>query len=203
MSLRAVCIDLGGVLARTEDRTPRTHLAESLGLTESELEKIVFGSELSAQASSGVIPYEQHWRNVVSALGLPENEIPRVRDEFFAGDRLDVDLVNFLRALRQSSIKVGLISNAWSDLREWIVSRHIEDAFDEMIISAETGITKPDARIYRLALEKLGVAPSEAVFVDDMPANVEGARAVGMHAIQFTQSQEILKEIRQLLAANP
>jgi len=200
MTLHAVYFDLGGVLVRTEDHAPRSQLAESLGLTESELEKEVFVNESSAQASVGVISSDQHWKIVAQNLNLPEADIPRVRDGFFAGDLLDTELVDFLRALRKSSIRVGLISNAWSDLREWIAARHFEDAFDEMIISSEVGLAKPDARIYRMALEKLGVAASEAVFVDDMPANVEGAQAVGMQAFQFTQSREVVEQIRRLLA---
>jgi epoxide hydrolase-like predicted phosphatase len=200
MSIRAVYVDLGGVLLRTEDRIPRTCLAESLGLTKDEIENVVFASKSSAQASVGAITSEQHWRNVVRTLNLPESEIPRVRDQFFAGDRLDAEMVDFLRGLRRASVRTGLISNAWNDLRAWIVGRGFEDAFDVMVISAETGLVKPGAGIYRLALEKLDVAPAEAVFVDDMPENVDGARAVGMHAIQFSQSKEVLEEIRRLLA---
>ena len=56
---------------------------------------------------------------------------------------------------------------------------------DEMIISAEEGIAKPDERIYRIALEKMGVEPEEAVFLDDLSANVEAARQLGMKAVQF------------------
>jgi epoxide hydrolase-like predicted phosphatase len=71
-----------------------------------------------------------------------------------------------------------------------------------MIISAEIGVMKPDERIYQIALEKLGVKPSESVFLDDFPKNVEGAIAVGMQAIHFTQPEQALKELKQLLAAH-
>ena len=71
-----------------------------------------------------------------------------------------------------------------------------------MTISAEAGVMKPDARIFQLALEKLGIAPSESVFLDDFPENVEAARAVGMHAIHFTWPEQALKELQQILA-NP
>jgi epoxide hydrolase-like predicted phosphatase len=69
-----------------------------------------------------------------------------------------------------------------------------------MIVSAEVGVMKPDARIYRIALEKLGVAPAEAVLLDDFPKNVEGARAVGMAAIHFTRPEQALDELKRLLA---
>ena len=69
-----------------------------------------------------------------------------------------------------------------------------------MIISAEMGVMKPDARIYQVALEKLGVLPSESVFLDDFPENVTGARAVKMHAIHFTQPEQALAELKHLLS---
>jgi putative hydrolase of the HAD superfamily len=202
MTLRAVYVDFGGVLVRTEDPAPRARLAQSLGVGEGEIEKIVFENESSAKASLGLMTEEGHWLAVAQTLGLPEGEIPRLREEFFRGDRVDRDLLDFLRRLRKT-VKVGLISNAWTGLRAWIVSQHLEDAFDAMIISAEVGVAKPERRIYELALEKLGVAPREAVFVDDMPANAAGARAVGMHAIQFTQPKEMMAELEQLLAVQP
>jgi len=58
---------------------------------------------------------------------------------------------------------------------------------------------KPDPRIYHLALEKLGVRPEEAVFLDDMLINVQAARSIGMSAIQFTQPEKTLEELTQFL----
>ena len=68
--------------------------------------------------------------------------------------------------------------------------------FDVTIFSAEVGLVKPDARIYRLTLEKLGVEPEEAVFVDDFIENVEGAQAVGMKAIHFKSSQQAQQALK-------
>jgi 2-haloacid dehalogenase len=60
---------------------------------------------------------------------------------------------------------------------------------------------KPDAGIYRIALEKLSVAPQEAVLLDDFIENVKGAQAAGMQAIHFTQPEPALKELQKLLAS--
>jgi len=198
MTIRAVYFDLGGVIVRTGDREPRTKLAERLGMTYEELAKAVFENESSLRASLGAISPAEHWAEVSQRLGLPPSEAAVARHEFFAGDSLDLDLVNFIRSLRPK-YRTGLLSNAWSDMRAYLVSQKIEDAFDQLIISAEVGIMKPDARIFQLALEKLGVAPTEAVFVDDFAVNIEGARAVGMYAIQFTQPDRTLEELKQLL----
>jgi HAD superfamily hydrolase (TIGR01509 family) len=198
MTIRAVYFDLGGVIVRTGDREPRTKLAERLGMSYEELAKAVFENESSLRASLGAVSPQEHWADVIQRLGLPPSEADSVRQEFFAGDALDLDLINFLRSLRPK-YRTGLLSNAWSDMREYLVSQKIDDAFDQLIISAEVGIMKPDLRIYRLALEKLGVAPAEAIFVDDSIVNIEGARAVGMYAIQFTRPDQTLEELKKLL----
>jgi epoxide hydrolase-like predicted phosphatase len=198
MSIRAVYFDLGGVILRTEDKSPRLELAKSLGLDYDGIEKVVFG-EASIPATLGSISAQEHWRNVLHTLGLPESEAARVEETFYGGDRLDRELLGFLRSLRPAR-KVGLISNAWSSLREWIVSQKFEDVFDEMIISAEVGMGKPDAGIYHYALEKLGVVPAEAVFVDDMPVNIEAARALGLHGVLFQNREQTITDVNRLLA---
>jgi putative hydrolase of the HAD superfamily len=199
MTIRAVYFDLGGVIVRTEFQAPRQHLAERFGREYDDLVKLVFDSETAIQATLGLITEEVHWAAVARRLRLPESEIQAIRDEFFAGDVIDLHLLDFMRGLRKH-YKVGLISNAWSGLRPWIIDKKFEDVFDAMIISAELRVAKPDPGIYLIALEKLGVAPAEALFLDDFPDNVAGAQAVGMQAIQFARPEQALAELNQILA---
>jgi putative hydrolase of the HAD superfamily len=201
MTIRAIYFDLGGVIVRTEFQAPRQHLAERIAVEYDGLVKLVFDSETSDQASLGLISEEEHWAAVARRLHLPESEIQAVREEFFAGDVIDLNLLDFMRGLRMQ-YKVGLISNAWSGLRAWIITKKFEDVFNAMTISAEVGVMKPDARIYRNALETLDVAPAESVFLDDFPDNVAGARAVGMQAILFNQVDQALAELNRVLAGH-
>jgi epoxide hydrolase-like predicted phosphatase len=199
MSIRAVIWDLGGVLVRTEDYTSRDRLAASLGLSREELEDVVFSKDSGDRAQLGLISVEQHSENLRQRFGLQRSEMDRFWEDFWGGDRLDAELVALIRSLH-SRYKTGLLSNAFSDLRHYVT--HVwkfADAFDEMVISAEVGLVKPDAQIYRLALQRLGVAPQEAVFIDDMPRNVEGARAANLHAVQFVTPQQARSELERLL----
>jgi epoxide hydrolase-like predicted phosphatase len=199
MTIRAVFFDLGGVIVRTENPVPRTTLAKSLGLSYADIDKLVFENESSKQASLGLITEARHWQNVARLLNQPDSEIDRLRSEFFAGDRVDLELVGLMLSLRLF-IKIGLISNAWSELRAWIEAQNFADAFDDMVISAEVGFAKPDPRIYQAALQNLQVLPEESVFLDDMPRNVEAARKIGMHAIHFVQPDQAIAELKTLLA---
>jgi epoxide hydrolase-like predicted phosphatase len=199
MTSRAVFFDLGGVILRTEQPAPRTNLAQSLGLTYAEIDKLVFENDSSRQASLGLISEDQHWQNVARSLDLPEDRVEYLRTEFFAGDRLDLELVDLMRSLRPA-IRVGLISNAWNGMRDWITKQNFADAFDDMVISAEIGIAKPDVRIYQAAMQNLHVIPPESVFLDDTLRNVEAARNIGMHAIHFVQPGQAVAELKTLLA---
>lgn len=198
MSIRAVLFDLGGVLLRTEFDAPRQYLAERLGLEYEELLHQVFESPSARRASLGEITAEEHWAELARRWHRPTEEIPFLSTQFFAGDVLDRDLIAFIRALRPH-FKTGLISNAWSDLRAYLRKMRLEEAFDAIVISAEVGLVKPDARIYYLALEQLQVQPYEAIFIDDWEPNVAAAKEIGMWALQFTDRDRTLHHLQRIL----
>lgn len=198
MSIKAVFFDLGGVILRTEYQAPRQHLAERFGMDYDDIDKIVFGSSSAVRASVGEIDEEEHWRNVMKVLKLPSSEYERVREDFFAGDVLDHSILNFLRSIKPR-VRTGLISNAWSRLREYIQREKFDDAFHHMVISAEVGVAKPDPRIYHIALEQLQVQPKEAIFVDDVLENIEACEQVGMRGIHFKSPETTLKQLKDLL----
>src|SRR5215216_531263 len=202
MSIRAVFFDLGGVLLRTEFQAPRQQLAERLGMEYDDLVKIVFDSDSGIKATMGEISSDQHWDSIVKRLKRPASELDPIRADFFAGDILDRTLLDYLRSLR-GKYKTGLISNAWGDLRDFIVREKFDDAFDKMIISAEVGAMKPEAKIFQVALEHFGVKPNEAVFVDDFLINIEGCEKVGMKGIHFTDPESALKQLKKLLSTPP
>ena len=196
--IKAVFFDLGGVIVRTEFQAPREHLAERLGMEYEDLVKLVFDSPSSLKASHGEISDKEHWAEVTKRLRRPAAETETIREEFFAGDVVDREILEFLRSLRPDYF-VGLISNAWPDLRDYIARQKFDDAFDQMVISGEVGVMKPEPRIYQIALEQAGVDPDEAVFVDDFFENVEGCRAVGMHGIHFRDPETAMQKLKDLL----
>jgi putative hydrolase of the HAD superfamily len=68
-----------------------------------------------------------------------------------------------------------------------------------MIISAEVGLAKPDPAIFRLALARLKVMAAAAIFVDDVPANLEAARAIGMRPILFNGTPRTIEAVNRAL----
>jgi glucose-1-phosphatase len=198
MSIKAVFFDLGGVIVRTEFQAPRQQLAEKLGMEYDDLNKIVFDSDSGLRASMGEITSADHWASVLQRLKRPPAELSLIRDEFFAGDIVDRTLVEYIRSLR-GKYKTGLISNAWSDLRDFVAREKFDDAFDKMIISAEVGAMKPEPKIFQIALEQFGVKPKEAIFVDDFPANIEGCEKVGIKGALFKDAESTMQQLKKIL----
>ena len=199
--IKAVIFDFGGVLIRTEDHTGRRKWGDRLGLEVGQLLTAVFESEASEFAAVGKVPAEQVWTDFARQYGLNEEERREFYEEFWSGDELDTRLVDYLRSLRPR-YKTAILSNAWLNAREWFTEFHgLGDAVDEMIISAEEGVAKPDARIYQIAADRLGVQLDEAVFVDDMLANVEAARAAGMRGVHFQSTDQAIADIERYLNA--
>jgi epoxide hydrolase-like predicted phosphatase len=198
MTIKAVFFDLGGVIVRTEFQAPRQQLADQLSMDYDDLNRLVFDSETGVRATVGEISSEEHWAFVMQRLKRPASELTAIREAFFAGDIIDRTLLNYIRSLR-GTYKTGLISNAWSDLRDFIVREKFDDAFDKLIISAEVGAAKPEPKIFKIALEQFGVRPNEAVFVDDFYVNIEGCEKAGMRGIHFKDSETALQQLKEIL----
>jgi putative hydrolase of the HAD superfamily len=120
--------------------------------------------------------------------GLETGELPE--PEFETG------FAKLLGLADASGVKTGLISNSWG---LGIYERAPIDLFDITVISAEVGLHKPQPEIYRLACERLEVEPAEAVFVDDLRENCEGAEAVGMTAVLHRETPQTVARLEQLL----
>ncbi len=198
-NIRAVIFDLGGVLLRTENPQPRLDLAKRFGLTKNNLEKLVFGSETSVQAEVGAVAPREVWNHVQKTLRIADEDLPTFQDAFWAGDRLDEDLLLFVNSLR-GRYRTVLLSNAWSDMRKNVARRFGKlDAFEMQIFSAEVGLRKPSPEIFQLVLDLLGADPEEAVFVDDFSENIQAAQKLGLRTIQFKNAQQTRQDLVNLL----
>ena len=196
--IRAVIFDVGGVLIRTEDRRPRAELERRLGLSPGEAEELVFSGEMGTRAQLGAIRSDELWRWVQERLGLDDGGLVDFRRAFFGGDRLDAQLLDYVRGLRPR-YQTAIISNAMDNLRETLAADYAAaDAFDLIVGSAYERVMKPDAAIYARTLARLGREAGEAVFVDDFAGNVAGARAVGMQAVHYAAGMDVAAELAKL-----
>lgn len=116
---------------------------------------------------------------------------------------IHTQMVERVRSLRAAGYKLGLITN---NVREasatWRALVPVDELFDVVVDSSEVGMRKPNPAIFLHALELLGgVAPEAAVFLDDTPGNVVGARTAGLHAIHVETADQAIAELDALLSS--
>ncbi|APU17306.1 MULTISPECIES: HAD-IA family hydrolase [Actinoalloteichus] len=111
-----------------------------------------------------------------------------------APDHAEPPLVTLVRSARATGLRTALLSNA--------EGRRADDGlgelFDTVVVSGEVGLSKPDPRIYRLTAERLGLATTECVFVDDLRSNVAGAVVAGMIGIHHQTVPATVAELNIL-----
>jgi putative hydrolase of the HAD superfamily len=95
--------------------------------------------------------------------------------------------------IRARGLRAGALTNNW--ISEDGGAEGLRPYFDVFVESAVEGLRKPDPRIFVLACERLGVTPAEAVFLDDIGANLKAARALGMHTIKVDAPEQALAEL--------
>ena len=197
--INAVIFDMGGVLLRTMNSQPRETIAERFGVTRAELEAFIFMSDTSLRSEVGELSDKEHWEIVLHHFNQPVGDHLKVYDEYFSGDAIDKELMAFAVSLKPD-YQLGLLSNAWVNARP-LLKRHFDfiDVFDVSVFSCEVGMRKPDPAIFKMMLEKMGVEAENAVFIDDLPSNIEGAKSVGLHAIRFTDTPTAIAAVKAML----
>ena len=201
--IKAIVFDFGGVLVRTEDAAGRRQWEARLGLSAGALDQLVFNSEAAQRATVGEVSERAVWEHVAASLQLAPEQLAACQTDFWAGDKLDPELVELLAALRPR-YQTAILSNYWSNGREWIARTYgLERAVDVIIISSEERLAKPDARLYQRVAERLGVLPNEIVLVDDFIANITGAQAAGWQTIHYRAGLDVQAALEQLGVVRP
>nr|MBA3319683.1 HAD-IA family hydrolase [Gemmatimonadales bacterium] len=110
--------------------------------------------------------------------------LQRLHDELHLWSRLAPGTREALDRMRAAGLRLGVVSNSDGRVEEALLAAGLRDRFDVVLDSAVMGVEKPDPAIFRAALDALGVAPAEALYVGDLyDVDVVGARAAGMDAV--------------------
>jgi putative hydrolase of the HAD superfamily len=190
-----VIFDIGGVL----ERNPRTgwqrRWAERLHVDVDEFEKCL--EPIWNAGSVGAVTLTAIEGQVAETLDVDPDIVAALMDDAWAEyiGGLNSELADYFARLRPR-YKTGILSNSFVGARVREQAAYgFEDMCDVIVYSHEVGYLKPDDRVYHLICERLGVEPEQAVFLDDVQANIDGARAAGMHAIRFVTNAQAIAEL--------
>jgi putative hydrolase of the HAD superfamily len=195
---RAVCFDLGGVVFDS----PFDALAEleaEHGLEPGAINRVIVSGTAWADNERGRLSPDAFMTAFDDELaGFPfgaEEVMDRIRNHL----RVRPTMVMAIDRIRDAGVLTAAITNNWRETDGSTTGDRIRDHFDVFVESAVEGVHKPDPAIYRLALDRLGVEASEAVFLDDIGRNLKSARALGMTTIKVEDPAEALVELSDLL----
>jgi putative hydrolase of the HAD superfamily len=131
-----------------------------------------------------------------------EVELHGFGERYFAHLHPNEQMIGYMRSLRGRGHKLAICTN---NVREWEGRWRsllpVDEIFDIVVDSAFVGTRKPEPRIYEITLERLGVGAADAVFIDDVEANCDAARDLGLRAVWFRSTDQAIEEIEAALSA--
>ena len=138
--------------------------------------------EMMHDGDVGAVPDDELYRRLGKTVGVPGDVIRREWEDLVIPDQKTVALIRELK----SRYRVVLLSNAMSEYLRYALDKcGIADLFDDVIVSAEVKLVKPDPAIFRLALDRAGVVAKDALMIDDVQKNLDGAKSVGIDGYLF------------------
>lgn len=198
MTKRAFIFDFGNVLMKTVDYTPRRAWDERLSLPPGSVERAVHNDDSWIQAQTGQIPLVAYWQDVAERLKLSSTDVAQLAEDFYSGDQLDMANIQLIERLRADGHPVALLSNDSLELLPKLERLGITHLFDPLVVSAQIRVMKPDAAAYQAVLSRLGRPAEGTVFIDDRQENIDGATALGIHGVLYTNDLDLESVLHNL-----
>lgn len=199
--IKAIVLDIGGVLLRTEDRSGRQTLEEKYGLKPGSADRLVFNATTAADSTVGKVGPNEIWQHVADELSLAPPALEEFQRLFWQGDQIDLELLAYLKELRHS-YTTALLSNAWLDARQALADQYqiIEgQTVDHILISSELGVAKPDPHIYHILADAVHCEFKHILFVDDFIENIEVAKSLDIQTIHYQAGMDLITHIQSKL----
>jgi putative hydrolase of the HAD superfamily len=196
VNIKSVVFDFGNVICfpPTEEKIARA--AADAGLPVDDFLRAMWADRLPYDG--GETPRE-YWRKVAARASteFDDSLIERmVGHEIGFWNTFDPRVFDWIKTLRANGFAIGILSNLPHPIATSLRGTPgFLEHFDHVTFSCDLRLYKPQAAIYEHSFRGLNVAPEETLFIDDKIENVEGARAVGMHAELFTTWEEFASEV--------
>ncbi len=119
----------------------------------------------------------------------------------FEHTQANIELLEFVKEQLHGKYKIGLLSNASSDVLPGIFTAEQQELFDCSMMSVFVGLAKPDPTMFTLICEQLGVQPSECIMIDDQQRHLDIAATLGMKTVLYSSTEQAKQDITRLLQA--
>jgi epoxide hydrolase-like predicted phosphatase len=197
--IKAIIFDFGRVISAQKPLSLFHRYEVDLGLAPDTINAIMFDSPAWQDALLGRKTEGEFWDAIGPELGLySRGDIDSFRRRYRHDEALNRDVVELIHRLHAHH-KTALLSNAPPGLGEWLEDWNILDLFDIVYCSGDEGRAKPDPAVFQAVLTRLGVAPAEAVFIDDTLSHVLAAETLGLRGVFFTTAEALAEQLADIL----
>ena len=198
--IKAIIFDFGRVISAQKPSSLFRSYEDELGLEPGTINFIMFDSEAWQEALVGRKTVEEFWYEIGPELGLNSvDEVDAFRHRYHADEAINEGVLDLIHRLH-GNYKLAVLSNSPPGLSQWLSDWKLLNFFEVVFCSGDEGIAKPDPNAFELTLERLGVEPDEAVFIDDTREHVEAAQKLGLQGILFTTAEELENKLDLLLS---
>ena len=198
MTITWFLFDLGNTLIKLAYERVLENLCRDATVTRDELVELLEEPGLYRDMERGAISFWEFYENVCDKSGYRGSirEFHEVWSDFFDGTTAGAE--ELLERVR-TKYRVAFLSNS-NEVHAELIPRKFSSLFekdDRFIFSHRFKVAKPDPEMFRRALDTIGATPHQVVFIDDLSENVAAARALGMQAFQFIDTQSLIRQLEQ------
>lgn len=191
MAIKAIIFDCFGVLVASA----QTVLSNDYPHFKTQID------DLCHQYDYGLILRQQFTDSLAELFGISSEQI---ESRYWGGIIRDENTIKWVRELKISGkYKIGMLSNVGKGFLNGLFDlSEQKELFDEVVLSSDVGLVKPEIAIFELIAHRLGVKTSECVMIDDMQLNIEVAKNAGMQGIWYISTNQVQDELGSLLEKN-
>ena len=193
--IKAIIFDFGRVISAQKPPELFRRYEKDLGLAPGLINTIMFDSQEWQDSLLGKLTAEDFWYAIGPRLGLnTRKSIDAFRGRYQADESLNRGVEKLIRQLH-GRYKLAVLSNSPPGLDQWLLDWGMFECFDVIFCSGDEGLTKPDPTAYTTVLQRLGVLPHEAIFIDDTSSHVFAAQKLDIHGIIFTSAGQLKRDL--------
>ena len=189
--IKAIIFDCFGVLIKSGHNLLRQDFPELRNLVD----------ELQTKSDLGILNRDEFNEIIASKTNLTAQEID---DRYWGTNKYNYSVIEIAKNFKATGkYKIALLSNISRDwMTEILGYFNDKKLFDEIVLSGDVNIIKPDQRIFKLMADKLNLQPDECIMIDDLASNINGARLAGMHGVVFFTPEQLIDDINKILDQN-
>jgi len=205
--IKALVLDVGGVLFLPKNNEKEKHLLSSFGeaclllknfdIDASDVQKTLYN--IYKQSSKGSISKKETSDLMSKELNISSKRLNELFEKVYRNNTIEnKKLYNYLLRLKKKGYKIGILSTQFHLSKDVLIPKKYYKNFDALEISCDDKLRKPDKKAFKLILKRLKINPKESIFVDDKQENLDAAKNLGMETAIFKNNNQFFLNLENL-----